>query len=233
MRQALAITAKAPRPGTVKTRLRPLLSDLDAAELYGCFLEDTLALAEAIPGIEIIISYTPAGDESYFGGINSRARRLIVQRGEALGDRLYNAFEDLFGEGFDSVAMMNADSPTLPRDYVARAFEELRRRGDRAVLGPADDGGYYLVGLKRLHRRIFEQIPWSSNRVLAVTLERAREIGLEVALLPSWYDVDGPDELQRLSGEIASSRDDDQNNLLARNTRRFILSRFPASLGLK
>jgi rSAM/selenodomain-associated transferase 1 len=249
MRQALAVTAKAPRPGFVKTRLHSVLSADDATELYRCFLKDTLALVEGIPCIESLISYTPKGSESFFDNIISSGHRLLAQRGEGLGDKLINAFEDLFGEGYESVALMNADSPTLPRSYVAQAFEELRRPGDRVVIGPAEDGGYYLIGIKQPHRRLFEQITWSSERVLAETIERAAEIKLETTLLPQWYDVDCIAEFERLKREMieanhranaalrapesfdfaqqdTSYNDNDKPALAASNTRNFILSRW-------
>jgi rSAM/selenodomain-associated transferase 1 len=246
MRQALAVTAKAPRPGHVKTRLHGALSVEDATELYRCFLKDTLALVGTIPEIEAFVSYTPAGSECFFDGIASSSQRLLAQRGGGLGDRLIHAFEDLFGQGFDSVTLMNADSPTLPRKHIARALVELRRPGDRVVVGPAEDGGYYLIGLKRLHRRLFEQITWSSGRVLAETIERAGEVGLEVTLLPEWYDVDGVAEFERLKREMMEAarhavsraaarrpyarRSTSYNGELsstATNTRDFILSRWP------
>jgi rSAM/selenodomain-associated transferase 1 len=246
MRQAIAVTAKAPRPGFVKTRLHGALSVDDATELYRCFLKDTLALAESIPEIEVLVSYTPKGSESFFDDIISGGHRLVAQRGDGLGDKLIYAFEDLFGEGFDSAALMNADSPTLPRKHIERAFEALRQPGDRVVLGPAEDGGYYLIGIKRLHRRLFEQITWSSERVLAETIERASEIGLEVMMLPQWYDVDGVAEFERLKREMleASSQTvphtpacppcaqqnishDKELSFMASNTRDFILSRWP------
>lgn len=246
MRQALAVTAKAPRPGFVKTRLYGALSVDDATDLYRCFLKDTLALVESIPGIEVLISYTPEGSEGFFEGVISSGARLLAQRGDGLGDRLIHAFEDLFGEGFDSVALMNADSPTLPPSYVAQAFEELRRPGDRVVVGPAEDGGYYLIGIKRLHRRLFERITWSSERVLAETIERAIEIKLEVTLLPQWYDVDSVAGFERLKRDMIEAQRrtlshtpasspcarqnvsyDDEFSLAATHTRDFILSRWP------
>jgi rSAM/selenodomain-associated transferase 1 len=245
MRQALAVTAKAPRPGFVKTRLHGALSVEDATDLYRCFLKDTLALAGSIPGIEVLISYTPRGSECFFEGIISSSHRLLAQRGDGLGDKIIYAFEDLFGEGFDSAALMNADSPTLPHSHIARAFEELRRPGDRVVVGPAEDGGYYLIGIKRLHRRLFEQITWSSGQVLAETIERASEIGLEVTLLPQWYDVDGVAEFERLKREMIEAHRrtlshapahspcarqnvsyDNEISLTATHTRDFILSRW-------
>ena len=161
MRQALAVAAKAPQPGTVKTRLHSRLSADEATELYRCFLKDTLLLMDSVPKTERVISYTPKGAERYFDGIhsgnlgnlgnlgNNGNPRLLPQRGESFGDKLFHAFEELFGEGFDSVVIIDADSPTLPRAYLTDAFDELARPGERMVLGPAEDGGYYLIGLRR------------------------------------------------------------------------------------
>ena len=235
MRQALAVAAKAPQPGTVKTRLHSRLSADDATELYRCFLKDTLLLMDSVPQTEVVISYTPKGGERYFDGIHSGKLgnlgnlRMLAQRGESFGDKLHHAFEELFGEGFDSVVIIDADSPTLPRDYLMEAFDELARPGERAVLGPAEDGGYYLIGLRRPHRRLFEQITWSSDRVLSETLDRAREIALNVSLLPMWYDVDDYPTFERLKFEVVGgtgftslSKAND-----APHTRRFIEERWP------
>jgi len=233
MRQALAVAAKAPQPGTVKTRLHALLSKDDATELYCCFLKDTLALMSSVPDIETVISYTPEGSEHFFNGIISNGARLLPQRGASFGDKLFHALEDLLGEGYSSAAIMDADSPTLPREYLVRAFQELARAGDRVVLGPATDGGYYLIGVKRPHRQLFDRITWSTELVLGETIERAREIGLEVVLLPEWYDVDSVRELRQLRRELAENNyggacGDGLNQARAENTRAFILSRWPA-----
>jgi len=132
-------------------------------------------------------------------------------------------------EGFHSAVIMNADSPTLPRRYIEQAFEELAKPGDRVVLGPTSDGGYYLMGIKRPHRRLFEDITWSSEHVLGETLERAREIALVAVLLPEWYDVDSVEEFERLKRDLLSQEDGEDctglTNILAAHTRRFILSR--------
>ncbi len=223
MRQALAVAAKAPLPGTVKTRLHSLLSKDDATELYRCFLKDTLALAASVPRTETVISYTPVGSEHFFKGIVTNGERLLAQRGASFGDKLFHALSDLLSEGFSSAVIMDSDSPTLPRHYLVQAFEELAREGDRVVLGPATDGGYYLIGIKRPHRQLFDRITWSTSRVLGETIERARETGLEVVLLPEWYDVDGVEEFARLRREMT-----DGARSRAANTRRFILSRWPA-----
>ena len=98
--------------------------------------------------------------------------------------------------------MLNSDSPTLPTAFLVETAEMLARPGERAVLGPASDGGYYLLGLKTAHRRLFDDIAWSTERVAAQTLERAREIGLDVHMLPVWYDVDDIEGLRRLAGEV-------------------------------
>lgn len=106
-------------------------------------------------------------------------------------------------DGHDCAIMVNSDSPTLPTGFIVEAIAALRAPGDRVVLGPALDGGYYLVGLKRPHPRLFQDIAWSTPDVLARTLDRAREIGLPAVLLPGWYDVDEPQDLLRLQKEFA------------------------------
>jgi rSAM/selenodomain-associated transferase 1 len=185
---------------------------------------------DSIPKTERVISYTPIGGERYFDCIGEPGKpRMLPQRGESFGDKLFHAFEELFEEGFDSVVIIDADSPTLPRDYLTEAFEELARPGERVVLGPAEDGGYYLIGLRRPHRRLFEHITWSSDRVLAETLDRAREITLDVSLLPMWYDVDDAATLERLKFEIGGGNGFRSLSEAheAPHTRRFIEERWP------
>jgi uncharacterized protein len=233
MRQALAVAAKAPLSGKVKTRLHSVLSVDDATELYRCFLKDTLALMDSVPGTDVVISYTPEGSEHLFEGIATAGHRLLLQRGESFGDKLFHALADLLSEGFDNAVIMDADSPTLPREFLARAFDALAQPGDRVVLGPAADGGYYLIGVKRPHRRLFERITWSSELVLGETIARAREVGLEVVLLPEWYDVDSVSEFERLKADIFESSGGGpdggfmKDHRAALHTRRFIMSRWP------
>ncbi len=142
---------------------------------------------------------------------------MIAQRGEDFGERLSNAVSDLLSAGFDSACLINSDSPTVPAANFAEAANELARPGDRIVIGPSDDGGYYLIGLKQLHRRLFEDIDWSTERVLEQTLERAKEIGVPVHQLPSDFDVDDRATLRRLCDELLG----DYVNV-APNTRRFL-----------
>jgi len=202
---ALAVMTKAPRAGKVKTRLTPPLSSEEASELNIRFLRDitsAIAAAAASGRARGIGVYTPIGEEDAFEGILPKQFHLVAQRGEAFGDRLTFAMEDLLRLGFDSVCLINSDSPTVPSQAFVEAVEVLSAPGDRMVLGPSDDGGYYLIGLKTLHRRIFSDIDWSTERVFEQTLQRAIELGLGVHLLPKWYDVDDGATLHRLCGEL-------------------------------
>jgi glycosyltransferase A (GT-A) superfamily protein (DUF2064 family) len=105
-------------------------------------------------------------------------------------------------QGYGAVCLINSDSPTLPASILIRAIELLATEGDRVVLGAAEDGGYYLIGLKHAHRNLFNEIAWSTSDVLARTRQRAAEIDLPVELLPPWYDVDDGETLSRLCEEL-------------------------------
>ena len=144
---------------------------------------------------------------------------LLPQRGDKFGERLYFAVEDLLQCGFESVCLIDSDSPTVPAENFSEAVMLLSASEDRVVLGPSDDGGYYLIGLKKPHKHLFEQIDWSTECVLNQTMQRATEIGLEVNLLPVGYDVDDASSLRRLCKEILSDRRDVS---VAPNTRRFL-----------
>jgi len=203
---------KAPRAGASKTRLVPPLTHEEAASLSVCFLSDTAeniaaACAGSGGGAWGVAAYTPVGAESAFDGLLPAGFSLLAQRGDTFGERLFNAADDLLAAGFDSLCLIDSDSPTLPTGALASAIAELARPGERVVLGPADDGGYYLVGLKAAHRRLFADIEWSTERVLAQTVERARECDLDVALLPAWYDVDDAATLARLCAELFAEGD--------------------------
>jgi uncharacterized protein len=123
-----------------------------------------------------------------------------------LGDCLQRTIEEIFARGHASAVVLNSDSPTLPTALLVETSDALARPGERAVLGPSTDGGYYLLGLKTAHRRLFEEITWGTERVAAQTLERARELKLEVHMLPPWYDVDDVKGLRRLHRELTAAR---------------------------
>lgn len=204
-RCAFAIMAKAPRRGEVKTRLVPPLSVEGAAALSGCFIRDIAAniaaAAETAP-IDAYVAYSPPGSEAAFAPLLPPAIGLLPPRRIGLGASLLDAASDLLAAGYGAVCLVNSDSPTLPTAVLVEAAQALAAAGDRVVLGPAEDGGYYLIGLKRAHRRLFDDIAWSTEQVLRQTLARAAEIGLAAVTLRSWYDIDDIESLRRLAWEL-------------------------------
>jgi rSAM/selenodomain-associated transferase 1 len=202
---AVAIMAKASHSGFVKTRLVPPLTPHEAAEINTCFLADIAAnistAAEEAP-IHGYAAYHPIGSESFFHDLLPAGFLLLPPREAGLGRSLFHAARDLLNEGFAAVCLVNSDSPTLPTRFLIHAARALLAPGDRVILGPCTDGGYYLIGLKVFHARLFEDIAWSTERVLEQTKARAGELGLEVAELPEWYDVDDGDLLARLGREL-------------------------------
>jgi rSAM/selenodomain-associated transferase 1 len=207
---AVAIMAKASIAGTVKTRLVPPLTYEEAAELNTCCLEDVAANIIAASGQEAIralAAYSPAGSEQFFAGLLSDNFKLLPPKEPTLGRSLFHAAQDLFTAGYRSVCLVNADSPTLPTRVLVEAVRRLRQPGDRVVLGPAADGGYYLIGLKQFHGRLFEEIDWSTERVYRQTASRASELGLAVSALPEWYDVDDDQSLALLVRELFPGSD--------------------------
>ena len=204
-RCAIAVMAKAPREGAVKTRLVPPLSPAEAAELGACFLRDVagniLAASREAP-IDGYVAYSPPGSEAEFAALLPSGIALLPPRQEGLGASLFDAATDLLAAGYGAACLVNADSPNLPTARLVEAAQSVLRPGDRVVLGPADDGGYYLIGLKQPHRRLFEDIAWSTEIVLRQTLERAAELGLDAAMLASWYDVDDAAGLKLLRRDL-------------------------------
>src|SRR6266496_1126857 len=241
---ALALMTKAPRAGQVKTRLVPPLTNEEAAQLNRCFLQDTGAaisiccsgLSAQSPGRPIVRGvavYTPVGSESDYTDILPADFSLLPQRGNNFGERLYFAAEDLFKCGFDAVCLIDSDSPTVPAENFAQAIELLSLPGDRIVLGPCDDGGYYLIGLKRLHRELFERIDWSTEQVFEQTSQHATQIGVRVHELPRGFDVDDRVALHRLCDELLGENAPDSiapqtteflRELIARDERERIWS---------
>ncbi len=218
---ALAVMTKAPQAGRVKTRLVPPLTPEDAAELNKCFLHDTAtAISDACTGhVCGVAVYTPVGAESLYENILPPGFSLLPQRGDGFGERLNFATEDLFNCGFESVCLIDSDSPTVPTKVFAEAAELLKESDDCVVLGPSDDGGYYLIGIKKPHRELFENIDWSTDRVFEQTKQRAAGLGIDIKLLPSGYDIDDAAGLTRLRGELLAENAPEG---LARCTREFL-----------
>jgi hypothetical protein len=202
---ALAVMAKAPRPGKVKTRLAPPLTLDQAAAINICFLRDTaenIAVVAASGRAVGIISYTPIGDETLFDNLLPTSFSLIPQRGNGFGERLLATAEDLLACGYGNVCLIDSDSPTVPATAYEHAVAELAKPGDRIVLGPSHDGGYYLIGLKRAHPEPFSNITWSTSTVFAETIAAANAARIEVTILPLWYDVDDAATLDILNAEL-------------------------------
>jgi hypothetical protein len=214
VKRALLIVAKRPVAGQTKTRLCPPLALDEAAQLYECFLRDTLDVARAVPHVVRHIAYLPRDESDYFHQL-APDFALTPQVGESLGERLDHALTHCLRDGFARAVIMDSDSPTLPPAYVAQAFDALDAAD--VTLGPCEDGGYYLIGVKRPQPHLLREVRMSTPDVLRDTLSRAEQAGLRVALLPMWYDVDTVQELQRLRGELVARADG-----LAPHTREFL-----------
>jgi rSAM/selenodomain-associated transferase 1 len=204
--RTLVVFAKLPRAGQVKTRLIPMLGKAGAASLYGAFLDDTVHVARQIG--EVARELWVVRHSDGLGSLEERYTDFSV-RGQPsgdLGDRMRGAFDSAFAEGAEHVLIIGSDHPTLPASYVEQGFEALK--GAHLVLGPTSDGGYYGVGLRRRAwpraAGLFDGIAWSTPGVLAQTRRRVEELELCHVELPSWYDVDEPDQLVRLAEDVDS-----------------------------
>jgi rSAM/selenodomain-associated transferase 1 len=200
MRRGLAILAKAPVAGQVKTRLAPTLGIQGAADMYRCFLLDTVELVMRLDGIEILLLYDPPEAAQALREMIGESFELAPQSGGDLGSRMNNGFRDLFARGCESAIIIGTDLPTLPLSHLTAAFSILDRKA--TVLGPSLDGGYYLFGLRELQPQLFEGIAWSTNRVLGQTVDRINRLGLAVECLEPWYDVDTVEDLGFLTSHL-------------------------------
>jgi rSAM/selenodomain-associated transferase 1 len=216
---AVAIMAKAPQGGEVKTRLSPPLSLTDAAELYRCFLLDKIEQVMALEAATLAIAFTPAEARGFFEEV-APGFLLVQQQGADLGDRLANSLGELLARGHGAAVVIDSDTPTLPVRFLQQAVDQLTTSEIDLVLGPTEDGGYYLIGFRAMHRELFETMAWSTSTVLSETIRRARAKGLRVACLPPWYDVDTPDDLGRLRAELAAG-----GETAAAHTRAFLRER--------
>jgi len=216
---AIIVMTKVPGFADVKTRLRPLLSEGQCVELAGCFLTDTITnLASVFE--HRIIAFTPGDGCDATEALVDSGDICIPQRGGDLGQRLDAAIADAFEIGFGPVIVIGTDSPTLPREYVAQALDHLQSRDDGVAIGPTDDGGFYLIGVSRLHKGMFDGVTWSSDKTCEQTVANIKNIGDVVLLVLSrWYDVDEPADLVQMIAEIDS---DETARDRARTTSRWI-----------
>lgn len=202
-RSMLVVMAKAPVPGNVKTRLGPQIDPIEAAHLYGLFIEDVTAemakLAAGAGGasVAVALAYAPQGAQAALAARCPAGMALMAQSAGDLGQRMAAVFERCFAQGFEQVHVIGSDSPDLPCAFVGQAIARLGDPRIDVVLGPCPDGGYYLIGLKRPLPELFAAIPWSTRRVLETTLQKTGGLGLGVDLLNPWEDIDTYADLQR------------------------------------
>jgi rSAM/selenodomain-associated transferase 1 len=221
---ALIVVAKRPAPGKTKTRLSPPLSPERASALYECFFLDTLDQMRKVDGTRQAIAYLPLDALDYFQRVAPDFDR-IPQNGHDLGSRLDAALTHYFSSGYQRVVIMDSDSPTLPASYLAQAFDVLSNGSD-VVIGPCEDGGYYLIGLNQPRPRLLREVQMSTPTVAMDTIALAEEEGLSVGLLPPWYDVDDATSLLRLMDEIENidkHRANHTRQFLAQNSMRHAL----------
>ncbi|MBK9308652.1 MAG: TIGR04282 family arsenosugar biosynthesis glycosyltransferase [Nitrospira sp.] len=199
---ALVIFAKAPVPGQVKTRLCPPLTPDEAATLHGSFVLDTLERTKAAVGklkldMDRYLACAPSTTHVFFKIMEERQGvKLIDQVGADLGARMHEAVKIMFGRGYRQTIITGTDVPTLPLNLFEQALTSLKDHD--VVLGPALDGGYYLMGINQAVPELFSDIPWSTDQVLRLTQEKAARLGLKTALLQPWRDVDTLDDLEAL-----------------------------------
>lgn len=214
VRVALAVMAKAPRAGEVKTRLTPPLAPETAAALYRCFLLDTLETVRRVRDAFPLVAYAPPDAETDFAALAPDLPRLPQTEGD-LGARMARVTERLLGGGFDAVVVVGSDTPSLPVAYLDEAVRRLAGDAD-LVLGPSDDGGYYLIGLRAPRRDLLEGIAWSTGSVLDETRRRADAAGLRTSLLPGWFDVDTAADIERLRSTLGGAEGRQTGAFLAR-----------------
>jgi len=194
-KNVIAVMLKYPDAGAVKTRLAPAISSEDAAGLCRCFIVDTFANIAPVCSTDVFAAFTPTEAEQDVKDLVPPDVSLMAQEGHDLGSRLTRVFERLFDAGYSSVVVIGSDSPDIPAAYIEDAFAQLEGAGGRLVLGPAKDGGYYLVGMNGFLSAPFIDIPWSTASVLEATLAAARAHSIAVTLLRRWHDIDEPDDM--------------------------------------
>ncbi|MBI4216628.1 MAG: TIGR04282 family arsenosugar biosynthesis glycosyltransferase [Chloroflexi bacterium] len=197
---ALAIMAREPVPGQVKTRLGPHLTPVQSAELYSAFLHDTVELVASLSTYTPFLAFTPPEAETFFRQSMPPSVSLLRQGDGDLGQKLYSVFRELDQRGYSPILAVGSDHPTMQPDHLEAAVERLRHC--QVCLGPSHDGGYYLIGARAAHRCLFEGIPWSTPQVLQATVERAKAAGLSLGLLEICPDVDTIGDLHRLRLEV-------------------------------
>ncbi len=207
MNACLVVFAKDPIPGRVKTRLTPRITPDEAARLYKAFILDIINNVRRLERNSIdnvTVAYTPVDAEKVFRKLVEHPANFLSQKGDNLGERMRNAFNQSFAEGAKRVVIIGTDSPTLPTSYIQKAFDVLKKIP--IVIGPTFDGGYYLLGLSKQNDDIFDGVEWSTSRVFGQTLTRIKSLNTQVYVLPPWYDVDTSEDLEFLKSHLLAMR---------------------------
>lgn len=217
MKRCLFIFAKEPEKGRVKTRLAGYLGEEASLVLYKAFIQDTIDIVRRVQAEEKVLAYEAGSDEPVYLRERAEGFNFYHQNGKDLGERMGNAFRYARDRGFGRTVIIGSDAPTLPAELIDEAFRKLR--SNDLVLGPSRDGGYYLIGARGWCPALFDNVVWSSDHVLGTTVYNAEKANHKVQLLDPWYDIDTPDDLDRLREELTKRSD------AARNTRKALYER--------
>jgi rSAM/selenodomain-associated transferase 1 len=203
MKRTIIIMTKVPQAGEVKTRLQPFLTARQSAEISVCFLQDAEQKAKSVIQ-NLVIAFSPFEKKNLLVDILQSNPILIEQTGENLGERMLHAFEFAFSQNSDAVVMIGTDSPTFPAEFIGQAFMFLEMKAD-VVLGKTVDGGFYLIGLRKAEKEIFQNVEWSSPKTFRQTKRNIENMNLVLKEIPVWYDVDVPKDLERLKKELTTN----------------------------
>ena len=210
----LLVFVKAPSPGAVKTRLLPAWSPAEAAGLYQALVRDTLEAVQPLREVRVVVAYAPDAGFPDLGWLDG-SLALVHQEGRTLGERLTHGFAWAFRQGARRVTALGSDAPDLSGAWVRQAFGELQHAD--VVVGPTRDGGYHLIGLSRPQPALFSDMPWSSPRLLARTLEQIARLGLRLRCVEPVADLDTPEDLERYLNGLTRSP--------STHTARYLLGR--------
>jgi rSAM/selenodomain-associated transferase 1 len=199
MDAVLLVFAKVPRPGYVKTRLTPVLTPAEAAQLYEAFLRDALHLYAGLD-VDVRLYLAPPVPDEGLDGVPDDVS-VYEQQGEGLGSRMQNAFQDVFGAHYERAVIVGTDHPTLPRPFVRQSFAGLKTDASICI-GPSEDGGFYLLGMNAFYPQLFEGMTYSHDKVFTNTLARIGTTDARLTVLPRWYDVDTPGALEQMIRDL-------------------------------
>jgi rSAM/selenodomain-associated transferase 1 len=201
---ALAIMAKAPLPGQVKTRLRPALGPEQAARFAKALLVDQLNHVRQMKSADLYLAFAPEEMRSFMEQLAPPLFTLFPQQGDDLGARMQAVLEKLFRAEYRNIVLIGSDLAAVPLRFFDQAYGFLDSREHRVVLGPSRDGGYCLIGCNQPTPELFSAMSWSHNAVLTQTLAELDRLKIAHHLLPAWFDVDTPDDVRALRTELIS-----------------------------